>query len=237
MLLHEGLDGGGVAGTALSAAHGVDEQGHRLPLEAELLEEAHAHDDHLCVCAGVRGAQALDAHLVELPQTALLRALAAKHRAGVEQLGRCAALGDEVVLGDGAHNAGRALWAQGQLLVCLEGLVCLEAVDRAEGEDREDLLGGGVAGLAAAAQEELRLLEDGGLDGLVAVEPEDLQGLGLEGLPGAGLGGKQVLGALGCFVCHGCFPLKQQEALAGPLETTSVVCCPGLLSRGPPCRP
>ena len=94
MVEDELADGLAIRGAALRVAHGVDEQAELGEVEAQALVKAHEHDDALGIGGGVGSAQPLDAHLVELAQAALLRALAAEHRLRVPRLERSGALGN-----------------------------------------------------------------------------------------------------------------------------------------------
>ena len=122
---------------ACGVAHAVDGQVQVLGRDAQALVEVHEDDDALGVGRRVGRAQPLDAHLVELAQTPLLRALAAKHRLGVPELDRRAALRHEVVLDRGAHHARRALRAHGQALLGLEPLLAARLEDALEQRTRE----------------------------------------------------------------------------------------------------
>ena len=202
MLFEVRADALRVRGTAILVAHRVDEQRHGLALQAERLEETHAHDDHLGVCHRIGRAEAFNAHLVKLAQTALLRTFAAEHGASVEQLGRNPALRHEVVLRDGAHDARRALRAQRQLLVRLERLAFRHLLERADRADREDLFARDVGALPRRSREKLGKFEHGGLDGLVAVEGKDLLRPAAKRRPRARLCGQEVLRAFWCLIAH-----------------------------------
>ena len=205
MLGQVGTHGLAVGRAARVASHGVHEQARGLHRDADGGVEAHEHDDALGVHAGLLGAQALDAHLVELALAALLRALGAEHRACVHELRRLRALRHQVMLHHGAHDAGRALGPQRQAALRLDGAAVKERLQVLARDSGEHLLRHHVGGLADAAHEELRLLEQRRLDGQVAVAAEDVRGHGLEARPELRLVGKQVARAFGGLDCHGEF--------------------------------
>ena len=125
---------------ARRVAEAVDLQ--REPRHAQRGERRVDHLQQLRVGLGAGDAEELGADLVELALAALLRPLVAEHRPGVPELDR-PALAAEVVLEEGAHDAGRPLRAQRQGVAALVG----EGVH---------LLLDDVARVAEAAREERR---------------------------------------------------------------------------------
>ena len=201
----EGADLLAIGRAAGRVAHGVDREAQVLGLEAEALVELHQHDDALGVRRGIGGAEPLDADLVELAQAALLRALAAEHRRGVPELGGSRALRHEVVLDDGAHDAGRALGAHGHALLGLEAVLVAsleEVLEEGTRDNTEHLLAHDVGRLADAVDEGVDLLDGRRLDHVEAVGPEQLARDVLHVLPGAHVAAVQVLGTLDPL-CHG----------------------------------
>ena len=193
-----------IGGTARGVAHRVDGEVEVSGVDAESLVEVHQHDDGLGVSRRIGGAQPLDAHLVELAETALLRALAAEHRLRVPQLHGSAALRDEVVLDGGANDARRALGAHGEALLGLEATLVAgpeDAVEQGAGEDAEHLLAHDVRRLADAMHERGDLLHRRRLDSAETIGLERLAGRLLHVLPGTHARTEQVLGAL-CLVRH-----------------------------------
>lgn len=158
-----------VSGTTRFITHRVDEQCHLLGGDTERGKETHAHDDHLGIGNWLGSAKALDTHLPEFAIAALLRTLGAKHRPRVPELCRSRALRYEGVLGDGTHNACRALGTQREDLVTLERGALAHCLHGPHRPYREELLAGNVTRLSNATREELGALENRRLDGLVAI--------------------------------------------------------------------
>ncbi len=197
----------------LLAAHGVQQQTRFRGGNADGLIEAHEHDDGLGIHCRLVGAQALHAHLAELAKATLLRALGAEHRACVHELGRSAALGNQVVLHNRANGAGRAFGAKGKTALRLQRFAGEQLLQVAAGNNGEHLLGNHVGGLAYAAHEQVGLLEQRGLDGLIAATTEDLERGLAEMVPKPHVIGKQVERSLGCLRCHMlCFALFREFA-------------------------
>ena len=129
-----------IRGTARIAAHRVHQKTRGFRRNADGREEAHEHDDALGVHARLLSAQALDAHLVELALATLLRALGAKHRARVHELGGRGPLRHQIVLHHSAHDAGGALGAQAQAALRLHGAAAKKRGQVLAGNGREHLL-------------------------------------------------------------------------------------------------
>jgi hypothetical protein len=143
---------------ALGVAERVDLQ-HDAFGDAERAQDVPARRDHLGIGQRLGGAQDLGADLVELPVAALLRPLVAEHRAGIEHLARQVRLG-QPVRDQGAADAGGVLGAQRDRIAAaiLEGIHLL----------RDD-----VGGVAEAAGEDARVLEDRRRPFLEAIERGD----------------------------------------------------------------
>ena len=195
--------------TALGVTHRVDEQTKLGKIEAQALVELHEHDDALGVCRRIGSAEPLDAHLVELAQTALLGALAAEHGLGIVGLKRRGALRHQVVLHDGAHHTGRALGAKRQALLGLElgiGTLGKDALQVGAAKDAEHLLAHDVGRLADTVDKDVHLLDRGRLDRLKAKRLEYAGSDLLHLLPGAHLGADKVAGSLRLLCLHGQTP-------------------------------
>ena len=173
MLVHIGADELSIGGTALLAPHRVDEQVHRFARDADCLVEAHEHDDGLSVDRRLLGAQALNAHLVKLALTSLLRTLRAEHGARIHQFRRRTALGNEVMLSHRAHDAGSAFGTKRQAAFALDGTAVDEAFQVLARHGSEHLLGHNVGRFANAADEQIGLLEYRCLDGHIPVTGEN----------------------------------------------------------------
>ena len=198
-----------VSRTALGVTHRVDEQTKLGKIEAQALVELHEHDDALGVCRRIGSAEPLDAHLVELAQTALLGALAAEHGLGIVGLKRRGALRHQVVLHDGAHHTGRALGAKRQALLGLElgiGALGKDALQVGAAKDAEHLLAHDVGRLADTVDKDVHLLDRGRLDRLKAKRLEYAGSDLLHLLPGAHLGADKVAGSLRLLCLHGQTP-------------------------------
>ena len=191
-----------IRGTARIAAHRVHQKTRGFRGNADGREEAHEHDDALGVHARLLSAQALDAHLVELALATLLRALGAKHRARVHELGGRGPLRHQIVLHHSAHDAGGALGAQAQAALRLHGAAAKKRGQVLAGNGREHLLRHDVGGLADAAHEQLRLLEQRRLDGRVTVAAAHVRGGRLEMSPERRLVGEQVFRSFGSLQSH-----------------------------------
>ena len=143
---------------------------------------------------------------MELTQTALLRALAAKHRLGIVRLEGSGTLRDQIVFHHRAHDTGRSLGAQGQALLCLElGVGALFQHARKVGarEHAEHLFAHHVRGLANAMHKDVNLLDSGSLDGLEAIRLKHAGGNLLHVLPRAHFAADQILSTF-CLLClHG----------------------------------
>ena len=150
-------------------------------LQAEIRPQTMAQQDHLGV--GIRAGQPerLEPHLMKLTVPALLRALVPEHRPGVPEPAR--AVVQQVVLDRAAHDAGRALGPQRELL----------AIERV-GEGIH-LLFDDVGDLADAAHEEPRVLDDGRADALVAIGAHRGRNGILETGPEGLVGGQHVVHA------------------------------------------
>ena len=198
-----------VCRTALGVTHRVDEQTKLGKIEAQALVELHEHDDALGVGCRIGSAEPLDAHLVELTQTALLGALATEHGLGIVRLKRRGALGHQVVLHDGAHHAGRALGTKRQALLGLElgvGALGKDALQVGAAEHAEHLLAHDVGRLADTVDKHVHLLDRGRLDGLKTKRLEHAGRNLLHLLPGAHLGADKVAGSLRLLCLHGQTP-------------------------------
>ena len=202
VLRHVLANGLAVLGAAVLAAHGVDQQLHGFAGDADGFVEAHEHDDSLGIDGWLVSAQALDAHLVELAVAALLRTLGAEHRACIHQLDRCGTLGNQVVLDDGADDAGRSLGTHGQLGLLFDMAAAKQRFKVLARDGGEHLLRDDVGCLSDAAHEERGLLDNRRDDGLVAVGAEDAARRFLEVVPERCLFGQHVLGSLGKLNCH-----------------------------------
>ena len=125
------------------------------PLEADALEDLDHHLDHFGVDHRRFRPDGLRADLEELAVAALLRTLAAEHRADVVELLHAGPL-VEAVLDVGADHRGGVLGTQRErgLVAIVEGV---------------HLLGDDVGFFADAAREQLRLLEDRSADFVVVV--------------------------------------------------------------------
>ena len=180
---------------ALRTADGVDAQLEIL--DAVGLKHADGHLDDLRVQACVLRAEDFDAVLVELAQAAGLGFLVAEAGAGgvVELAGQALV---QMVLDEGAHCARGALWLQcdGAMALVLEGV---------------HLLLYHVGGVAHAALEELRVLEDGRADLPVARLGADAAHVFIDDLPSVSVLGQHVQRALGCLGQHSLIPPDQNK--------------------------
>ena len=195
--------------TALGVAHRVNKQTKLGKIKAQALVELHEHDDALGVGSRIGSTEPLDAHLVELAQTALLGTLAAEHGLGIVGLKRRGALGHQVVLHDGANHAGRALGTKRQALLGLEfgvGALGKDALQVGAAEHAEHLLAHDVGRLADAVDKHINLLNCGRLDGLKTKRLEHAGRNLLHLLPGAHLGADKVAGSLRLLCLHGQTP-------------------------------
>ena len=179
MLLKVGDQLGAVRSTSRAVAERVDLEADAS--EAEPLPESARHHDHLDVDVWAGVAQRLHTDLMELAVAALLRALVAEHGPHVPKPAR--AVVEQTVLDGGAHAAGGALGAQGQLL----------AVERIL--ERIHLLLDDVGDLADGALEQGRRLDQRHADRAVAVASEPLADNRLKGLPALGLVRQNVVHA------------------------------------------
>ena len=207
---------GGAAGTV---AHRVDVELELGGIEAEPLEVLHEHDDALGVGRGVGSAQPLDTHLVELAQATLLGALSAKHCLGVPELGRRAALRDEIVLDGGADHARGALGTHGHALARLQaglGALLEEVAEQRAGDHAEHLLANDIGRLTDAMDEGVDLLDGGGLDHIEAVRAKQLARHVLHVLPRAHVSAVQILGSLN-LLSHKTRPFGLQRS---PLQAS-----------------
>src|SRR5690606_19774541 len=148
--------------------------------EAELLPQARGHDDQLRVDLGLVEAERLDAELMELPVTSLLRLFPAEHRAAAPQL--LLLVVQQTVAEARAHHAGRRLRTQ------------RHAVPAAVLE-RIHLLLDDVRQLADRPAEELGAFEHRDADPPVAVGLEERLRDGLELLPQRFVLGEDVVHA------------------------------------------
>ena len=193
-----------IGGTARRITHRVDGELQAREVEAKSLVVLHEHDDALGVRCRIRGAQPLDAHLVELAQTALLGSLATEHGLGVPKLCGRGTLGHHVVLHGSAHHAGRPLGTHGQALLGLEPRLrtLLEQVlEERTGDHTEHLLAHDIRGLTNAVDKGVYLLDCGSLDHVKAVCTKEVTRHILHVLPGAHVAAKEVLGSLNPL-CH-----------------------------------
>ena len=155
-------------GPALRAADGVDQQLEAV--EPDTAQDLDHHLDHFGVDRRRFGPDRLGADLVELPVAALLRALAAEHRADVVELLHAGLL-VQPVLDLGADHRRRVLGPQRQ-----RGPVIVEGVH---------LLADDVGLLADAAREQRGLLEDRRADLAVVVARKIASRDGLHVVPHA----------------------------------------------------
>ena len=145
---------------AFRAAQGIEFQGQ--VFQAQLGQKRPEHEHDLGVGLWRVRAQNLHIELVELAQTALLRALVAEHGAAGEEFGR--PVGRVLAgLDEGAQHAGRGLGAHGQ------------GAALAVGEGVHFLLDH-VGFFADGAGEELGLFQDGHAHFLASVRGENLAG-------------------------------------------------------------
>ena len=156
------------------------------------------------ISGGGGGPQELDAYLTELAVAVLLRALGAVHGAGVHELHRSGALGNQVVLDDRADDAGRALRAQRKAVLGADLPALLQRAVVVRGDDVEDLLAHHVRGLADAPHKEIGVLEERRFNGLVAVEAKGRERELLDALPDPRLLRQKVVGANRIADCHCC---------------------------------
>ena len=148
-------------------------------VQPEVGPQTGAHQDHFGIDIGTGIAERLDADLVELAVTPLLRPLVAVHLADVIEALRLA--GDQVVLDDGTHAAGRPFRAQGQRLA-------VEAVDEGIHFLLDD-----VGDFADGALEQRRRLDDRQADRAVAVGLQPRPDGVLEQLPECRFVGQDVV--------------------------------------------
>ncbi len=178
---------------------------HTGHVEAQRGIEIHKHDDDLGIQRRVRGPQHLRTDLVELAQTPLLHALAAKHGRRVPHLHRGAALGHKGILHGRTHKASGTLGTQGEPLGRFEAFLgtTLKHVGKVRTrENPEHLFAHHVGGLADTVHEHIHLFHGGRLDGVEAIAGEDAASDSLHGLPGAHTGAKEILGSFWLFGLH-----------------------------------
>ncbi len=177
-----------IRGAAVLVTHGVDEHPHVLGRDAARFEEAPQERDELGIRGGLSSAEQFGSDLPELAHAALLRALVAKHRAGVVDLRELPIRGQAVLERRTNHACGGfGTQRDGAAALVLEGV---------------HLLGDDVGGLADSAREDLRMLEEWGVDRLVSVPREEILSDPGQVLPRSPSCGQHVGGTFGCAGVH-----------------------------------
>ncbi len=172
-------------------AQAVDLQAHVLTDgQAQVAPQGGGHQDELGVHIWTGETQHLGTHLMELAIASFLRALVAEHGADVVQA--LAAFVQKIVLVDGAHRAGGAFGAQGQL-------VAIEAVFKGV-----HLLFDDVGDFAQATHEQGGGLDDGRAHVQIAVAAHQLSHLVFEPFPARRFRRQDVVHAFdgGQLFCH-----------------------------------
>ena len=178
VLTEEGAQIVGIGDAVLGRAQRVDFQ-LDMGAKAQFGQEPPGQPQHFHIGQGAVHPQKLDAHLMELALTALLRPFVAEHRAAIEQLQRQALR--QPARDKGPRHPGRAFGTQGQRFAGP-----LEAVH---------FLGDHVRGLAQGARKHLGELEDRRHDLAKAITLSDVKGDALHMAMHPRLVRQQIVGA------------------------------------------
>ena len=179
--------------------HRVDAQPKPGRIEAQTPEVLHEHDDTLGVGRRIRCPHPLDTHLMELAQTASLRALSTKHCLCVPKLNRSRALRDELILHGGSDDTCRPLGAQRHALLSLKTTFTPSAnqpLHESTREDAKHLLANDVRRLTDAVDKGVHLLDSRRLYHVEAVRAKELACRILHVLPTTHVAAIQVLCSL-----------------------------------------
>ena len=168
-----------IAWATFVAADGVDEDGQAL--EPKFGEKIDGEADDFSIDHWVGAAEDFAAELVKLAITACLWLVVTEHWPDVVELHR-QRLGEELVFDEGAHGAGCAFWAQGDVAQAFvfEGIHFF----------RND-----VGCFTDAAQKQLGVFENWGTDLFIMIVREKFADQSLEILPFFYLAGQKIVGS------------------------------------------